>query len=142
MTGPAVVCSTNFIVMVFPSGWLFTNSMECVNNSSTEDGLNLGIASNIEALRVQFINRFVNTSTDESAPAVSSDLGAHDRSTIGLNSQGGDLSDGIHTTEAIAERSVQRSLNAIVNVVEVSTAHADETVFTTRLLSPAEGRLP
>ena len=130
------------MMLVGEAGRLYTNSMGVLGNAGVGDGLNAGITTNIEELRDQFANRFLISTTGAYAPSESSDLGADFLSTLGLNDQDGDPSNGIQTTEPIAQRSIQRSLKAIGNAVEVSYSHAGETVLTTRLLSPAAGWLP
>lgn len=130
------------MMLVGGAGRLYTNSIGALNNAGVGDGLNAGITANIEELRDQFANRFLDSTTGAYAPSEGIDLGTDFLSTLGLNDQDDDPSNGIQTTEPIAERSIQRSLKAIGNAVEVSYSHEGETVLTTRLLSPAAGWLP
>ena len=131
------------MMIVGGAGRLYTNSMGAINKAGIGDGLNYGITANIEKLRDQFANRFLVSTTGAYAPFESADLGADFLNSLGLNDQDGDLTNGIQTTELIAERwSVQRGLKAMGNAVEVTYIHAGETVLTTRLLSPAAGWLP
>ena len=133
------------MAMVGGTGRLFTNSMDAIDKASTGDGLNAGIASDLEYLRNQFAYRFPGPYPGSYAPVVSAELGAEflsHLSNLGLKDQDDEPSNGIQTTEAIAERSVQRSLKVTGHVVEVSYSHAGETLLTTTLLSPATGWLP
>ena len=145
MKVPALVSSTILMAMVGGTGRLFTNSMDAIDKASTGDGLNAGIASDLEYLRNQFAHRFPGPYPGSYAPVVSAELGAEflsHLSNLGLKDQDDEPSNGIQTTEAIAERSVQRSLKVTGHTVEVSYSHAGETLLTTTLLSPATGWLP
>ena len=144
------------MTLVGGSGRLFTKSMNALNNASALDGLNAVITSDIECLRHEFAHIDTTgsyTTTPEYIAAESSDLdpefflGPAFLSYLEtLPKDQADEEDNVHcirlTTETIAERSVQRSLKAMGNAVEVTYIHAGETVLTTRLLSPAAGWLP
>ena len=78
----ALVSSTILMAMVAGASGLFCDSMGAVSNSQIQDALNAGVSANIENVRNDLSNRFLNTGTGEYEPTVSSNLGADFLSTL------------------------------------------------------------
>ena len=140
----ALVSSTILMAMVAGASGLFSGSMGAVSNSQIQDALNAGVSANIENVRNELSNRFLNTGTGEYEPTVSSNLGADFLST--LSDDDGNSSNGIQSSLSIGNEVVQRTITADGNTIEITYTHTDASGVTsevqgTTLVSPASGWL-
>ena len=140
----ALISSTILMAMVAGASGLFSNSIGAVNNSQIQDSLNAGVSANIENVRNDLSNRFLNTSTGEYEPNVSSNLGADFLST--LSDDDGNTSNGAQSSITIGDQVVQRSITADGNTIEITYTHTDASgdtseVQSTTMVSPASGWL-
>lgn len=140
----ALVSSTILMAMVAAASGLFSNSMGAVSNSQIQDSLNAGVSANIENVRNDLSNRFLNTSTGEYQPTVASNLGTDFLST--LSDDDGDSSNGSQSSITIGDQIVQRTITADGNTIEITYTHTDASgvtseVQSTTMVSPASGWL-
>ena len=140
----ALVSSTILMAMVAGASGLFSGSMGAVSNSQIQDALNAGVSANIENVRNDLSNRFLNTGTGEYEPTVSSNLGADFLST--LSDDDGNSSNGIQSSLSIGNEVVQRTITADGNTIEITYTHTDSSgviseVQGTTMVSPASGWL-
>ena len=140
----ALVSSTILMAMVAAASGLFCDSMGAVSNSQIQDSLNAGVSANIENVRNDLSNRFLNTGTGEYEPTVSSNLGADFLST--LSDDDGNSSNGIQSSITIGNEVVQRTITADGNTIEITYTHTDTSavvseVQSTTMVSPASGWL-
>ena len=140
----ALVSSTILMAMVAGASGLFSGSMGAISNSQIQDALNAGVSANIENVRNDLSNRFLNTSTGEYEPTVSSNLGADFLST--LSDDDGDSSNGSQSSITIGNEVVQRTITADGNTIEIKYTHTDAFGVTsevegTTMVSPATGWL-
>ena len=140
----ALVSSTILMAMVAGASGLFSGSMGAVSNSQIQDSLNAGVSANIENVRNDLSNRFLNTSTGEYEPTVSSNLGADFLGT--LSDDDGNPSNGSQSSITIGDQVVQRTITADGNTIEITYIHTDASgvtseVQSTTMVSPATGWL-
>ena len=138
----ALVSSTMLMAMVTGASGLFSSSMNAVDQSQIQDSLNAGVSANIENVRNDLSNRFLNTSTGEYEPTVTSNLGADFLST--LIDEDGNLANGSQEKFTIGDQVVQRSISADGNTIEISYTHLGtlEQLDSTKMVSPAAGWMP
>lgn len=138
----ALVSSTILMAMVASASGVFSNSMNAVNQSQIQDSLNAGVSANIENVRNDLSNRFLNTSTGEYEPTVTSNLGADFLST--LADEDGNLANGSQEEFTFGDQVVQRSITADGNTIEITYTHVGEAeqINSTTMISPAAGWLP
>ena len=140
----ALVSSTILMAMVAAASGLFCDSMGAVSNSQIQDSLNAGVSANIENVRNDLSNRFLNTGTGEYEPTVSSNLGADFLST--LSDDDGDSSNGSQSSITMGNEVVQRTITADGNTIEITYTHTGASavvseVQSTTMVSPASGWL-
>ena len=140
----ALVSSTILMAMVAGASGLFCDSMGAVSNSQIQDALNAGVSANIENVRNDLSNRFLNTGTGEYEPTVSSNLGADFLST--LSDDDGNSSNGSQSSLSIGNEVVQRTITADGNTIEITYTHTDASgviseIQGTTMISPASGWL-
>ena len=128
--------------MVAGASGLFSSSMNAVNQSQIQDSLNAGVSANIENVRNELSNRFLNTSTGEYEPTVTSNLGADFLST--LSDIDGSSANGSQENFTISDQVVQRTITADGNTIEISYTHLGtmEQIDSTTMVSPAAGWMP
>lgn len=140
----ALVSSTILMAMVAAASGLFSNSMGAVSNSQIQDSLNAGVSANIENVRNDLSNRFLNTSTGEYQPTpnISANLGAEFLKTLSDND--GNSANGSQENFTIGDQVVQRTITADGNTIEISYTHLGtmEQIDSTTMVSPAAGWLP
>lgn len=140
----ALVSSTMLMAMVAGASGLFSSSMNAVNKSQIQDSLNAGVSANIENVRNDLSNLFLNTSTGEYQPTpnISANLGAEFLKTLSDND--GNSANGSQENFTIGDQVVQRTITADGNTIEISYTHLGtmEQIDSTTMVSPAAGWLP
>ena len=138
----ALVSSTMLMAMVAGASGLFSSSMNAVNRSQIQDSLNAGVSANIENVRNDLSNHFLNTSTGEYAPTILTNLGAEFLKNLSDND--GNSANGRQENFTIGDQVVRRTITADGNTIEISYTHLGtmEQIDSTTMVSPAAGWLP